>query len=145
MSHLLKLAALAALIVAAKLVGDLVQQSLKAGLLSRGGLQGFVVASLIVYTLLIAIPFVPGIEIGLALLALGGSTLAVPVFICTLLGLLLSYGIGRRLPQGRLASLLRSLRCEGAARKIEDLEGSAARTGTLPPASLPSRVHSNAV
>lgn len=142
MPYLSKLVALAVLVVAAKLTGDFVQQRLDVGLLSRHGhvLQGAVVVSLIVYTLLIAVPFVPGIEIGLALLALGGPKLALPVFLCTLLGLLLSYWIGRLLPPGWLASLLRSLQLAGAARKFEDMECSAAGTGMLPRASLPSRL-----
>ncbi len=50
------------------------------------------------YALLLAIPFVPGVEIGLALIAMLGPPIAVLVYLCTLAGLTLAYVIGRLIP-----------------------------------------------
>jgi hypothetical protein len=54
--------------------------------------------SVVVYVLWMAIPFVPGIEIGLALMVLLGPKGVVLVYLCTLLSLSLSFVIGRLVP-----------------------------------------------
>ena len=48
-----------------------------------------------VYTLLLAIPFVPGVEIGLALIGVLGPKIAFLVYVCTMMGLFVSFLIGR--------------------------------------------------
>lgn len=52
------------------------------------------VAALFIYALLLAIPFVPGVEIGIALLIMQGSAIAPFVHAATVLGLLISYVTG---------------------------------------------------
>ena len=54
--------------------------------------------SVAVYVLWMAIPFVPGIELGLALMAMLGPEGVVLVYLCTLLSLSLSFAIGRLIP-----------------------------------------------
>ncbi|MHC4292388.1 MAG: hypothetical protein ACYSTR_09285 [Planctomycetota bacterium] len=51
--------------------------------------------SVVVYVLWMALPFVPGIELGLALMVMLGPKGVVLVYLCTLLSLSLSFVIGR--------------------------------------------------
>ncbi len=50
------------------------------------------------YAMLLAIPFVPGVEIGLAMIAMLGPPIAILVYLCTLAGLTLAYVVGRLIP-----------------------------------------------
>jgi len=59
-----------------------------------------------VYALLIAIPFVPGVELGLAIIALLGPPIVFLIYLSTLLGLSISYAIGRLIPLRRLVAAL---------------------------------------
>jgi len=51
-----------------------------------------------VYILWMALPFVPGIELGLALMVMLGLKGVLLVYLCTLLSLSLSFAIGRLIP-----------------------------------------------
>ncbi len=53
-------------------------------------------AVLLLYAGLLALPFVPGAEIGIALLVLFGVAMALPVYVATVLGLSLAFLAGRR-------------------------------------------------
>ncbi len=63
-------------------------------------------ASIVSYILLLAIPFLPGIEVGLMLMAMLGAKGIVLVYLCTVLALSLSFLIGRVLPPRYLARAL---------------------------------------
>lgn len=56
-----------------------------------------------IYVALLAIPFVPGAEIGLALIALLGPPITFLVYICTVTGLSLAFFAGRIIPPASLA------------------------------------------
>ncbi len=58
------------------------------------------------YILWMAIPFVPGIELGLALMIMLGPQGVVLVYVCTLLSLSLSFAIGRLIPLTAFARFL---------------------------------------
>lgn len=62
--------------------------------------------SMVCYILLLAIPFLPGIEVGLLLMALLGTRGIVFVYLCTILSLSLSFFVGRLLPARYLARAL---------------------------------------
>jgi hypothetical protein len=62
--------------------------------------------AIVVYVLWMAIPFVPGIELGLALMVLLGTRGIVLVYLCTLLSLSLSFTIGRLIPLNGFARFL---------------------------------------
>lgn len=64
------------------------------------------VATVVSYMLLLAIPFLPGIELGLMLMAMLGSKGIVLVYACTVLALSLSFLFGRLLPPRFLAHAL---------------------------------------
>ena len=63
-------------------------------------------ASIGLYILLLAIPFLPGIEVGLMLMAMLGAKGIVLVYLCTVLSLSLSFLFGRLLPPRYLARAL---------------------------------------
>ena len=58
----------------------------------------------ITYALLIALPFVPGIEIAIALLVLRGPEFALPIYLATMGGLSLAFLAGRLVPIHSLSS-----------------------------------------
>ncbi len=78
------------------------------------------------YTALMAIPFVPGMEISLGLLAAFGQQVAKVIYAATVVALMISYVIGRLVPVRVIASLFQSLgqhRAERLVRRLEPLNG----------------------
>ena len=73
--------------------------------------------SILVYVLWMALPFVPGIELGLALMVMLGAKGIVLVYLCTLLSLSLSFAIGRLIPLKYFARFLGRLHL-GKARDL---------------------------
>lgn len=69
----------------------------------------------VAYVGLLAIPFVPGAEIGIALLAAFGAAIAPLIYVCTVAAMMLAFTIGRFLPITALERLFRSLRMVRAA------------------------------
>ncbi|MFB9848547.1 hypothetical protein [Oceanisphaera arctica] len=91
-------------------------------LLQHDALIGIMVlAAACLYIGLMAVPFMPGIEIGLALMMLLGSKGAVLVYLCTLVALSLSFLIGRTLAPGRIYRLLNWLHLYRASALINQL------------------------
>lgn len=80
----------------------------------------------IAYIGLLALPFVPGAEIGLAMLTIFGAAIAPLVYAATVLAMMLSYLLGRLLPGTTLVWILSLFRM----RKAADLIG---RAAALPP------------
>ena len=73
--------------------------------------------AVVVYVIWMAMPFVPGIELGLALMVMLGSKGVVLVYFCTLLSLSLSFAMGRLIPLKAFARFLGWLHL----RKAQDL------------------------
>ena len=69
----------------------------------------------VAYIGLLAMPFVPGAEIGIALLAAFGAAIAPLIYVCTVAAMMLAFTIGRFLPITALERLFRSLRMVRAA------------------------------
>lgn len=69
----------------------------------------------VAYIGLLALPFVPGAEIGIAMLTAFGAAIAPLVYAATVIAMLLSYTLGRLLPIAALARLLTFLRMRRAA------------------------------
>ncbi len=76
-----------------------------------------VMAASAIYVVTAALPFVPGAEIGLALIAAFGSRIVVLVYGCMVVALLLAYCIGRFIPVHVLAAIFGYLEL----RKARDL------------------------
>ena len=69
----------------------------------------------VAYVGLLALPFVPGAEIGLAMLAAFGSSIAPLIYVATVASMMLAYTVGRFLPISALERLLSFLRMRRAA------------------------------
>lgn len=78
-------------------------------------LDSMVALALVVYVLAMALPFVPGIEIGLALMMLLGEEGIVLVYVATQLALALSFALGRWVPARQVAAAFRWLGMDRAA------------------------------
>jgi len=127
--HRLAGAALAAgLLVALVAAGYVAREwlALQLGALPLAAGQGLmsrlVLLSVAAYVLIMAVPFVPGVEIGLGLLMVFGAKIAPLVYLCTVASLSLSFAIGRLVPEQVLAALLGDLGLRRAARLIARYE-----------------------
>lgn len=90
------------------------------------GMQSLMIGTLVIilllYAALIAIPFVPGIEIGISLLMLKGAAIAPMVYGATVLGLAIAFTLGRVIPYRWIRDTLADLRMARAAALFERLE-----------------------
>ena len=97
---LVKILFIAALLVAANLLARDYIMSLEFEV--RPGNEDMVhrtiMFSATLYALLLAIPFVPGVEIGLGMIAMLGPPIAFLVYLCTVSGLTLAFVVGRLIP-----------------------------------------------
>lgn len=73
--------------------------------------------SILIYILWMAMPFMPGIELGISLMAMLGAKGVFLVYLCTLLSLSLSFAIGKLIPVKAFSSFLGWLHM----RKTQDL------------------------
>lgn len=78
-------------------------------------------AIFVAYALLIALPFVPGIEIAIALLVLRGPEFALPIYLATLGGLSLAFLAGRLVPIRSLKRFFLDLHLVKAAALVDRL------------------------
>ncbi len=77
-------------------------------------MTGLIATALIVYAVLIAIPFMPGIEIGIALLLLQGAAGAPFVYLATVIGLGLAFAVGHLVTHDWLIVIFRDLKMRRA-------------------------------
>jgi len=96
------------LIAGGRWLGLAIEGALQVSSFEHAGLPylGAVAAVLLAYIVLTAIPFVPGTEIGVALLMLFGAKIAVIVYLSTVTALTLAFATGRLVPERRLARWL---------------------------------------
>lgn len=96
---------------------------------------------LIIYALLIAIPFVPGVEIALTIMMMKGPGVAPAIYAATVLGLMIAYLVGRFLPPGWLIRTCRDIGMTRTADNWQDMlsKSLSERLGLLH-ARLPARL-----
>ena len=82
-----------------------------------------IITSMITYTILMAIPFVPGAEIGLGVMMILGPKIVPLVYLCTLVSLFLSFMVGRLIPNKSLINFLHDLHLRKASFLLTELEG----------------------
>ncbi len=70
---------------------------------AKGAMIGLIILVLIGYALMLAIPFLPGVEIGIAVLLIQGASAAPYVYLATLTGLSLAFLFGQFVPLDRLS------------------------------------------
>lgn len=90
------------------------------------GVHRAVMLGSLAYVFLLALPFVPGAEIGIALLTSFGASIAPLVYAATIVAMMLAYIAGLLLPTSALCKIFRLLRLAKAANLIE-------RAAALPP------------
>jgi hypothetical protein len=83
---------------------------------------GLLALFLLIYALLIAVPFVPGVEIGLSLMMIEGPWIAPFIYLSTVCGLSLAYVGGQVLPYEKLRDALVDLRLRGPGKLLEALQ-----------------------
>ncbi|WP_135503793.1 hypothetical protein [Roseovarius aestuariivivens] len=116
---LLRLGMVIVLVIAANqlLQGLQARLDLELSLANADRLRSMVWVAAGLYTLALAVPFVPGVEIGLALMAVLGLKVVPLVYLCTIAGLCLAFLAGRSIPLASLARLAR----DAHLRRTEDL------------------------
>lgn len=82
---------------------------------------------LVLYVILMVIPFMPGIEISFALFAAYGQQVAIPIYLATILALSIAFLIGRRVPLRLVADCLSSFSLRKAGCYVRTLESMNAR------------------
>jgi hypothetical protein len=124
---LLVLVAIAVVIVLANMFADWIYRHLSVELTPRTEpvIHQLLMLTASAYILLIALPFVPGVEIGLAIILLYGREILLLVYLCTLAGLSISFLAGRVLPAATIQRLLADL----ALRRASDFVGRASALG----------------
>ncbi len=127
--RILRIAIRLALILAVAVIVSLALNWLQARLGTLPGpggrlmLGGVVLLGLIIYAALMAIPFVPGVEIGVSLLMMQGPRIAPFVFLATFSGLTLAFLLGKRVRLLALHSLLSDLGLVRAAEMVDVFNG----------------------
>jgi hypothetical protein len=81
-----------------------------------------VLIGVILYIGLMATPFLPGVEIGLALMTMLGPKGILLAYVCTLVALTVSFAVGRLIPTYLLIRFLHWLHLERAATLLEDFD-----------------------
>jgi len=74
------------------------------------------------YALLLALPFVPGVEIGIALLMARGADAAPFVYLATVCGLMLAFTAGRRLSPRAIRAVFLDLHMRRACELLDEIE-----------------------
>jgi hypothetical protein len=97
------------------------QLEVEAGPGNEHVIRRIIIASILIYTVLIAIPFVPSVEVGLGLIMVLGAELAPLVYLFTVLGLSMSFVVGCMIPESGLQKFFDDLSLKKASRLMERL------------------------
>ena len=81
-----------------------------------------IMASAPLYSFLLAIPFVPGAEIGLAMITAFGPPIVLLVYVCTVVGLTMSFLAGRLIPISALIRLTEVIKLHRTNELLKDIE-----------------------
>jgi hypothetical protein len=122
--HYLKIAVILTIIVALNIGGSWLEHLVNFQLFPRHDsmLRAIVLVALLVYVLLMATPFMPGIEIGLALMLMLGSKGILLVYLCTLVALSISFIVGKIIPAHLVYQFLNWLHLYKAGILVRQLE-----------------------
>jgi hypothetical protein len=121
---LLKLVYLILLIIAANFAADWVVDALKLELRPSNDdlIHRTIIISAIIFGFLLAVPFVPGAEIGLSLIGMFGPKIIFLVYLCTLAGLLTSFIVGRLISLNALIKLFEDLQFQKPSQLLRRFE-----------------------
>lgn len=113
----LRIALLIAIVVAGSWAAHLMRQALDLNVMPDNEQQvhGAIMLGSVAYVVLLAVPFVPGAEIGIAMLTAFGAAIAPLVYAATVISMMLAYSVGRLIPIRMLLRLLEALRMRRAS------------------------------
>lgn len=97
----------------AHLVRDALNLEIRPG--NEQAVHRMIMSGAVAYIGLLAVPFVPGAEIGIAMLAAFGAGIAPLIYVATVVSMMLAYTVGRFLPIHALERLLARMRMRRAA------------------------------
>ncbi len=121
---ILKLVCLIALLIAANILArnymEVLNFPIRPG--NEDAVHRTIMVSATLYAILLAVPFVPGAEIGLGLMAMLGPPIALLVYLCTIIGLSLSFILGRLIPLSVLARLTKDIKLERTSNLLKAIE-----------------------
>ena len=81
-----------------------------------------IMVSAALYSILLAIPFVPGAEVGVAMMTVLGPAIALLVYVCTVAGLSLSFLVGRMIPTSALIRFTEDINFDRTNKLLKDIE-----------------------
>ena len=81
-----------------------------------------IMVSAALYSILLAIPFVPGAEVGVAMMTVLGPAIAFLVYVCTVAGLSLSFLVGRMIPISALIRFTEEINFGRTNKLLKDIE-----------------------
>ena len=121
---LLKLACLILLIIAINFAAEWVVSILKIELRPSNEelIHKIIMVSSIIYGLLVAVPYVPGVELGLTLIGMFGPPIIFLVYLSTIIGLSISFIIGRLISLKSLATVFKNLKLNRASQLLNTVE-----------------------
>ena len=119
-----RLTAVAAFVYLAKLGFDwvLAQTDELEGPTQTTAMTGLLIAALVGYAILIAIPFMPGVEVGIALLLMQGASVAPFVYLATLAGMIIAFLTGQHVSLDWLHGVFRDLRMIRACQMLDRIK-----------------------
>jgi len=122
--RILKISLLVVVLVALHFLGEWLELRINEQIIPQHGpmLDLLMLGIVLIYILLMAVPFMPGIEIGLGLMMLFGSKGAVLVYLSTLAALSVSYLAGQRISPGLVCRFLQWLHLDRAHALVRQLE-----------------------
>ena len=85
-----------------------------------------IITATVIYIILMAVPFMPAVEIGFGMLMIFGGKIAFLVYVSTVVALTIAYGLGRLLPAelaAKIFGLVGLARAQGFVRRLAPLSG----------------------
>ncbi len=123
------IAAIAAVYAGGLIGGHWISTHTEAWLVQQGvspenpALAGVLIGVICLYIVATALPFVPGVEIGLGLIMLFGGRIVPLVYLATVAALVLAFAVGRTVPQDRLVRLFSGLGLDRTSALLRGLSG----------------------
>lgn len=85
-------------------------------------LHRLIMTAVVIYVLLTALPFVPGVEVGMMMMALFGAKIVPLVYLATVIALIVAYVVGRYIPREFVLELFDALRLRRARVLLQSVE-----------------------
>lgn len=111
------------LVLAGQIAGDWALARLEVEIRpsTQASVHRMVMVAVVLYVILLALPFMPGVEIGLGLMVMLGPSICFLVYVSTVTALVIAFLIGRLLPASLVVAFLSALRLARAGDLVSRL------------------------